>query len=134
MQFFTHFCIFPPLDTPKRPQLTILSLFFNIFMQIDDFQKNRNKLFLPVEKAVETVENSKIRIPSRGIPSPALWETLQDILSSPFLQKNHFPRYAQIVERCIFKSKKIFVFYLPKIKKVRQSIHRLPCFFCNIIC
>ena len=98
MNFYSY-VHFPPLMGKNAPKKWFFSGFWVLFCPIlckkTVFQKSGNRRFQPVEKAVETVENSKNLVFSRGMSSFCLLKTFRHFLSSIFLQKNHFPRYAQ---------------------------------------
>ena len=95
----THICIFPPLRRKNAAKKWFLSGFLMYFLpnlcKKTVLQKSGNRDFQPVEKPVESVENSKNIVFSRGMSNSCLLKTFRHFLSSTFLPKNHFPRYAQ---------------------------------------
>lgn len=71
-------------------------MFFDTFYANSRFsKKGLDKPFGAVEKAVETVENSKNIVFARGARRNCLLKTFWDFLSSTFYKIIHFQRYAQ---------------------------------------
>ena len=94
-EFLLKKCSNPPLRAKKRVFLDKINEKLKDFMQFSHSNKFFTRKVKPVEKLVETVENSKNQAFSRVCSKSPLWKTFAEILSSGNMQKSVFLLYAQ---------------------------------------